>query len=447
MKQQVKGLMTEGPIWKNILLFALPLLLGNLFQQLYNAVDSIVVGNYIGSNALAAVGSSSPIINLLVGFFSGLATGAGVVISRCFGARNTEGVSRSVHTSMALAIVCGILLSIAGVALSPWILQMMGTPEEVMSNSVLYLQIYFMGLLSVLVYNMGSGVLRAIGDSKTPLYFLIVSSILNIFLDILFVTQFQMGIAGVGWATLIAQTVSAILTFVFLMRAHGEHRLFIRKIRIHRDVLQQVIKIGLPGGMQNAIISFSNIIMQSSINSFGAVAMAGCGSYSKIDGFAILPLMSFSMALTTFTGQNIGAKRFDRVKSAAKNGTVLTLSSTCLVSLFLLLFSEQVISIFNSEPEVIHYGVAMMQVLVPGYFFLGITHTLTGIVRGAGATTVPMMIMIFCWCFLRMAWVLGSLSIAHIIQFVFLGYTLTWAISAVLMFVYYKKGDWLRHYL
>lgn len=447
MNKQVKGLMTEGPIWKNILLFALPLLLGNLFQQLYNAVDSIVVGNYIGSNALAAVGSSAPLINLLVGFFSGLATGAGVVISRCFGARNKDGVSRAVHTSMALAFVCGVLLSIVGIVLSPRLLAWMGTPEEVMASSVLYLRIYFMGLLAVLIYNMGSGILRAIGDSKTPLYFLIVSSVLNIILDVVFVTQFKMGIAGVGWATLIAQAVSAVLTLLWLMRVQGDHRLYLHKLRLHGDVLLQVAKIGLPGGMQNAVISFSNLIMQSSINSFGAVAMAGCGSYTKIDGFAILPLMSFSMALTTFTGQNIGAGKIDRVRRAAKTGTLLTLTSTFCISAFLLLFAEQVISIFNSEPEVVYYGVAMMRVLVPGYFFLGITHTLTGIVRGAGATTVPMIIMIFCWCFLRMAWVLGSLAVAHIIQFVFLGYTLTWGISSLLMFFYYKKGDWLRRYL
>ena len=439
--------MTEGPIWKNILLFALPLLLGNLFQQLYNAVDSIVVGNYIGSNALASVGSSAPLINLLVGFFSGLATGAGVVISRCFGARNKDGVSRAVHTSMALAFVCGVLLSIVGIVLSPRLLAWMGTPEEVMASSVLYLRIYFMGLLAVLIYNMGSGILRAIGDSKTPLYFLIVSSVLNIILDVVFVTQFKMGIAGVGWATLIAQAVSAVLTLLWLMRVQGDHRLYLHKLRLHGDVLLQVAKIGLPGGMQNAAISFSNLMMQSSINSFGAVAMAGCGSYTKIDGFAILPLMSFSMALTTFTGQNIGAGKIDRVRRAAKTGTLLTLTSTFCISAFLLLFAEQVISIFNSEPEVVYYGVAMMRVLVPGYFFLGITHTLTGIVRGAGATTGPMIIMIFCWCFLRMAWVLGSLAAAHIIQFVFLGYTLTWGISSLLMFFYYKKGDWLRRYL
>lgn len=304
-----------------------------------------------------------------------------------------------------------------------------------------------MGLLAVLIYNMGSGILRAIGDSRTPLYFLIVSSVLNIILDVLFVTQFHMGIAGVGWATLIAQAVSAVLTLLWLMAAKGDHRVYLRRIRIHKDVLEQVVKIGLPGGMQNAVISFSNLIMQSSINSFGAVAMAGCSSYTKIDGFAILPLMSFSMSLTTFTGQNIGAGRIDRVRRAAKTGTALTLTSTFCVSVFLLLFAEPVISIFNSEPEVVHYGVAMMQVLVPGYFFLSITHTLTGIVRGAGATTVPMIIMIFCWCFLRMAWVLGSLSVAHIIQFVFLGYTLTWGISSILMFLYFKKGDWLRRYL
>lgn len=290
MEQRGKsGLMTEGTIWKQLLLFSVPLLLGNLFQQMYNAVDSIVVGNYIGPQALAAVGSSAPVINLLVSIFMGISVGAGVIISRYFGARNIENLQDSIHTSLAFSIAAGIIMTIVGVLLSPLILQWIGTPQDVMGNSVLYLRIYFCGILSVLVYNMGSGILRAVGDSKNPLYFLIVSSITNIILDLLFVVVLKMGIAGVGWATLISQTISAILTLILLIKTKQEYKVTLKKIRFHKERLIEIIRLGLPSGIQNGVVSFSNVIVQSNINAFGSVAMAGCGAYTKIDGFAILP--------------------------------------------------------------------------------------------------------------------------------------------------------------
>ncbi|MCR0121468.1 MATE family efflux transporter [[Clostridium] innocuum] len=441
-----RGLMTEGVIWKEILLFSIPLLLGNLFQQLYNAVDSVVVGNYIGAQALAAVGSSAPVINLLVSFFMGLAVGAGVIISRYFGARKKEELHIAVHTSLALTFAADLVMTLIGVLISPYVLQWVGTPSDVMESSVLYLRIYFLGILSVMVYNMGSGILRAVGDSRNPLYFLIVSSVTNIILDMLFVIVFHMGIAGVGWATLIAQTISAVLTMLLLMRTKEEYQVKLKHIRFHKHMLYEIVRLGLPSGLQNAIVSFSNVIVQSNINAFGSLAMAGCGSYTKIDGFAILPVMSYSMALTTFTGQNMGAKKYDRVKQGAKTGILMSVLTIVCISALLLMLGPNVLAIFSSDPTVINYGLYMMHVLAPGYIFLAISHAFNGIIRGAGITTVPMIVMVTCWCGLRMAWILTSVPLFHDIGVVFMGWPLTWIASALWLFLYYRKGKWMTRY-
>ena len=438
--------MTGGVIWKEILLFSIPLLLGNLFQQLYNAVDSVVVGNYIGAQALAAVGSSAPVINLLVSFFMGLAVGAGVIISRYFGARKKEELHIAVHTSLALTFAAGLVMTLIGVLISPYVLQWVGTPSDVMESSVLYLRIYFLGILSVMVYNMGSGILRAVGDSRNPLYFLIVSSVTNIILDMLFVIVFHMGIAGVGWATLIAQTISAVLTMLLLMRTKEEYQVKLKHIRFHKHMLYEIVRLGLPSGLQNAIVSFSNVIVQSNINAFGSLAMAGCGSYTKIDGFAILPVMSYSMALTTFTGQNMGAKKYDRVKQGAKTGILMSVITIVCISALLLMLGPNVLAIFSSDPTVINYGLYMMHVLAPGYIFLAISHAFNGIIRGAGITTVPMIVMVTCWCGLRMAWILTSVPLFHDIGVVFMGWPLTWIASALWLFLYYRKGKWMTRY-
>lgn len=445
-KSNNRGLMTEGVIWKELLLFSIPLLLGNLFQQLYNAVDSVVVGNYIGAQALAAVGSSAPVINLLISFFMGLAVGAGVIISRYFGACCKEELQIAIHTSLALTFTAGIAMTVIGVLISPYVLEWVGTPNDVMDSSVLYLRIYFLGILSVMVYNMGSGILRAVGDSKNPLYFLIVSSVTNILLDMLFVIVFHMGIAGVGWATLIAQTISAILTMLLLMRTKEEYQVKLKHIRFNRHMLYEIVRLGLPSGLQNAIVSFSNVIVQSNINAFGSLAMAGCGSYTKIDGFAILPVMSYSMALTTFTGQNMGAKKYDRVKQGAKTGILMSVLTIVCISALLLILGPNVLAIFSSDPTVINYGLYMMHILAPGYIFLAISHAFNGIIRGAGITTVPMIVMVTCWCGLRMAWILTSVPLFHDIGVVFMGWPITWIASALWLFLYYRKGSWMMRY-
>ncbi len=443
MEKVQKGLLTEGNIWKQILFFSFPLLLGNLFQQLYNTVDSIVVGNYIGDHALAAVNSSGSIVNLLVSFFMGLSLGGGVVIAQYYGAKDAENVHKAIHTTMAVALLSGLCSTLLGIFFTPTILRLVNVAPEVMESSVSYLSIYFMGIMGLIIYNMGSGMLRAVGDSKHPLYFLIVSSVTNIVLDILFVTQFNMGIAGVAYATMIAQAVSAILTIRQLCKSNDVYRLYLTKIKIHKDTIKRIIKIGLPSAFQNAIVSLSNVVVQANINSFGAIAMAGAGSYMKVDGFAIMPVMSFSMALTTFVGQNMGAKKYDRVKKGAVYGMIMSCTSIGLVSIALLAFAPEIMAIFSSNPEVQEVGQLMMHTVVPGYILLAISHSLAGVMRGAGRTKIPMYVMVLCWCVARMTWISITVHLFDNIQYVFMGWPITWVLSAIILFTYYKRANWI----
>lgn len=438
-----RGLMTQGVIWKQLLLFAIPLLLGNLFQLLYNTVDSVVVGNYIGGNALAAVGASNPIINLLVGLFMGIATGAGVVISRYFGAQDRENVHEAVHTAVAFALASGVVLMVLGAILSPYLLQWIGTPPEVLDGAITYLQVYFYGILFTMVYNMGSGILRAVGDSKNPLYYLIVASIVNIVLDLLFVIKFQMGIGGVAWATLTAQGISAVLVLLKLMRTSEMYRLHLSHIHFNFPILKETIRVGLPSGLQNAIVSFSNVIVQVNINSFGAAAVAGCASYNKIDGFAALPVMSFSMAVTTFVGQNMGAGNHERVKKGMKSCLILSTSIVAVLSILLMIFGRYILRIFSSDPQIVYYGNYMLMVLAPGYVFLAVAQALCGVVRGAGKATVPMLVLVGNMCVVRIIWISIMMPLLNSILVVFLGYTLTWITSALCMVLYVRRARWL----
>lgn len=438
-----KGLMTEGNIWKQLILFSIPLLLGNLFQQLYNAVDSVIVGQFVSSQALAAVGSSFPLINLLISFFMGLSLGAGVVVSKYFGARDIDNMRKSIHSSIVITFIIGVIMTFVGILACPIILRWMQTPSDVINDSIVYLQIYFGGILFTMIYNIGSGILRAVGDTKRPLYFLIICSIINIILDLLFIIFFKMGIAGAAYATVISQAISAILTMLLLINTSNEYKISFKELKLYREQTKEIIRVGIPSGIQNAVVAISNVIVQSNINSFDWVAMAGCSACQKLDGFAIMPVLSFSMAFTTFTGQNIGAKRYDRVKQGAKIGLILSLSTIICISATLLYFDEQLLSIFSDDPEVIKYGLMMMHTLIPMYFLLTITHALNGIIRGAGKTKVPMMVMIVCWCCMRMAWILTTVPLFNDIQFVFYGWPITWAASSLWLIIYYCSHKWL----
>lgn len=435
--------MTEGSIWKQILFFSIPLILGNLLQQLYNTVDSIIVGNFIGTEALAAVGSSGSIINLLIGFCVGASTGAGVVIAQNFGAQDKEGIRKAVHTTVALSIAAGAVLTVAGIILTPFILRWMGTPDEVYREAVLYLQIYFGGILFSVIYNMSAGILNAVGNSKRSLIYLAIAAFSNIILDLLFVVVFHMGIVGVALATDISQFLSFVFIMRFLMKSEELYGVSLKEIRFDKRMLKKIVQIGLPSGIQNIVISFSNVLVQSSVNSFGAKTMAGFSAYVKVDGFNIMPVMSFSMAATTFTSQNIGAGKYDRVKRGMWVSLAMGVIYTITTGILLLLFGSQIIGVFDKTPEVIHYGVYIMKFFCPFYYLLAVLHVLSGTLRGAGRTTAPMLFSLFSLCIFRVIWITGVLAIKHSLALVMMAYPLSWAIGAVMAVVYTWKADWL----
>ncbi len=438
--------MTEGVIWKQILAFSIPLLIGNLFQQLYNTVDSIVVGNFIGSEALAAVGSSNPLINLIIGMFLGIATGAGVIISQYYGARDREKLSWAVHTCIALSMIGGILLTVLGVGVSPLILGLMGTPQEVMENSTVYLRIFFGGSLFNLVYNMGAGILRAVGDSRRPLYYLCVSSVINIVLDLLFVVVFRMGIAGVGYATVIAQAVSALLVMWALLKTSDIYRVSRSKIRVDGRMMKRILALGIPSGIQQSIISLSNVIVQANINVYGANAMAGYGAYNKIDGFAMLPLQSFAIAATTFSGQNVGAGNRERVKKGIFQGIALSAGYTLLITPFLYLNVNRILAVFSSDPEVIRYGGITMRIMLFFYLTLAVHQILMGTFRGAGKTMVTMLIGIGNMCILRMIYINLLVPFFPSYEAVLWCYPITWTTTMLMDIIYCWKAPWLPRF-
>ena len=438
-------IMTEGSIWKKILFFSIPLILGNLFQQLYNTVDSIIVGNYIGSEALAAVGSSGSLINLLIGFCIGASAGAGVVIAQFYGAQDKEGVRKAVHTTIAIAIAAGAILTIVGIVTTPLLLKAMGTPKEVFDQASIYLKVYFGGILFSVVYNMSAGILNAVGNSKRSLVYLMIAATSNIFLDLLFVVVFKMGIVGAAIATDISQLLSCIFIILFLVRSEDVYRVKLKDIRCYDNLLGKILKIGLPTGVQNIVISLSNVIVQSSVNSFGAVAMAGFAAYIKVDGFNILPVLSFSMAATTFVGQNVGAGRLDRVKKGMYVSVAMGIIYTVCTGILLLAFAPQVIGVFTQNGKVVEYGVYIMRFFCPFYWMLGILHILAGTIRGTGKTMQAMIVFLFSLCIFRVLWIWGAMSVSHKIGGVMLGYPLSWLVGLVMILLYVWKGNWMPY--
>lgn len=438
-------IMTEGSIWKKILFFSIPLILGNLFQQLYNTVDSIIVGNYIGSEALAAVGSSGSLINLLIGFCIGASAGAGVVIAQFYGAQDKEGVRKAVHTTIAIAIAAGAILTIVGIVTTPLLLKAMGTPKEVFDQASIYLKVYFGGILFSVVYNMSAGILNAVGNSKRSLVYLMIAATSNIFLDLLFVVVFKMGIVGAAIATDISQLLSCIFIILFLVRSEDVYRVKLKDIRCYDNLLGKILKIGLPTGVQNIVISLSNVIVQSSVNSFGAVAMAGFAAYIKVDGFNILPVLSFSMAATTFVGQNVGAGRLDRVKKGMYVSVAMGIIYTVCTGILLLAFAPQVIGVFTQNGKVVEYGVYIMRFFCPFYWMLGILHILAGTIRGTGKTMQAMVVFLFSLCIFRVLWIWGAMSVSHKIGGVMLCYPLSWLVGLVMILIYVWKGNWMPY--
>ena len=432
-------LLTEGSILGKLFGFAVPLFLGNLFQQLYNTCDSLIVGNFAGSEALAAVSSSGSLIFLLVGLFNGIAMGAGVVIARYFGAREGEHLRRAIHATVFFGIVAGAALTVLGILLTPLLLRWMGTPETVLPQSIIYFRVYFAGALAVVLYNVAVGILQAVGDSRHPLYYLMISSGVNVVLDLLFVAVLGYGVGAAALATTIAQSLSAILAFRRLTRPGTEYQVCWRQVRPDGPMLKQILAIGLPSGVQNSIISLANVIVQSNINQFGPHAMAGCGVYFKIEGFGFLPITCFAMALSTFVSQNLGAEKPDRVRKGSIYGTLCSVGIAELVGVAVCAGAPWLMAAFNREADVIAYGVQQAHIETLFWCLLGLSHCSAGILRGAGKAKVSMVIMLLCWCLIRITYITITVSILHDIRVVFWAYPITWGLSGILFTLYFKS--------
>lgn len=436
--------LTEGSIWQKMLLFAFPVFLGNLFQQLYNTADSVIVGKFLGNEALAAVASSGSLVFMLIGFFQGVGMGAGVIIARTFGARDYTSMRRTIHTNVAFGLTAGAFLTVFGVLMTPTILRWLRTPENVLPQSISYFRFYSWGILFSVMYNTLVGILHAVGDSRHPLYYLIFSSCVNVGLDLLLVGVFHFGVGAAALATTISQGISALLCFIQLVTTRECFRVRIPEIRFHKDSLMEILHYGLPTGVQNCVISFANLVVQSNINSFGDAAMAGCGSYSKIEGFAFLPITCFAQALSTFVGQNLGARRYDRVKSGVKVGIFCSVALAEVVAVITWVFAPSLIALFGASEEGIAMGVQHSRVIVLFYCLLAFSHCIAGIMRGAGKVTVPMFTMLGCWCVIRVTYITIAIHFVNRLTTVSWAYPITWSCSSIVFLTYFLKADWMH---
>ena len=436
--------MTTGSIWKRMVSFAVPVFLGNLCQQLYNTVDSVIVGKFVGKQALAAVASSGNLIFMMTGFFMGLFIGAGIVIAQYFGAKNYEKVRAAVHTDFAFALCCGVLLTLLGVFFTPTILTWMRTPADVLDTSILYFRLYFLGSLATILYNAGMGILQAVGDSRSPLRYLIISSITNVVLDILLIAVFKMDVDGAALATIISQFVSVFLCMGRLMNpVSGECQVKWREVRFDPEMTRMILSYGLPSGLQNSVIALANVVVQSNINSFGEMAMSGCGAYAKVEGFAFLPITSFTSAITTFVGQNLGAGELRRTRQGARFGILCSVIIAEAVGALLYWLAPILIKAFTQEPAAIAFGVQKMRTCSLFFCLLALSHCLAAVMRGAGRAVIPMISMLSFWCVVRVAIITVATPIYQSIAVVNWVYPITWALSSIFLLIYYYKADWL----
>lgn len=445
MEQTMKeNSITQGVIWKQLLIFFFPILIGTFFQQLYNTVDTIVVGQYVGTQALAAVGTTGTLINLLVGFFVGVSSGATVIISQFFGAGDAKNVSKAVHTSMALALAGGVIIMVLGLLTAEPSLRLLGVPDDIMGDALTYVNVYYCGIIACMIYNVGTGVLRAIGDSRMPLYVLIVCCLVNILLDLLFVLAFRWGVFGVAIATVLSQVVSAVLIMLRLMLTRESYRVELKKIRFDRSILRNVIRIGLPAGLQSVLYSVSNLVIQAGINSFGTDAIASWAAIGKIDGFIWMVMNAFGISITTFVGQNFGARKYDRVKRSVRVCLLMTLGVTIALSGLLLIFMEPLLRFFTGDETVIEIGQRFFWVLGPSYFTYVFIEIFSGAIRGAGEALQPMLIVCFGVCGLRILWMVTAVPLLGTMESVAMNYPVTWVITALVFIVYYYRMNWLK---
>ena len=432
--------MTQGSVFAHLFRFALPLVAGNLFQQLYNMVDTWVVGNYVSNEAFSAVGTVTPIINMLIGSFTGLATGAGVVISQYYGAKRQDKVEQAVHTAVALTVVLTILFTFLGVAMTPTMLRFMKTPAEVVGQSTAYLTIYFSGMAGLMFYNMGAGILRAVGDSRRPFYFLVCAALLNTVLDLVFVIRFHMGVKGVAYATIIAQGISAALTVATLLRTSSCVRVHVRKIRFHLKMLKKIITVGIPAALQMAITAFSNVFVQSYINQFGADCMSGWTAYAKIDQIIFLPMQSLGLAATTFVGQNLGRDLPERARKGVRTSLAMAMTSTVLISALVIFNASHLVAFFNDKAEVVSYGSLFLRSLTPFYVLCCINQVYSGALRGSGNSRAPMVIMLCSFVAFRQVYLyVMSNFISNTILPLAMGYPAGWLVCSTITLLYYRR--------
>jgi len=429
-----------------MLLFALPVLLGNVFQQLYNAFDAWCVGNFIGNDALAAVSSSGSLIFMMVSFFNGVAMGAGVVIARSYGAKQYEAMNKAIHTAIAFGLVTGVALTAAGVGFTPVILRWMDTPADVLPQSISYFRYYFCGAIFTVMYNIFVGILHAVGDSNHPLYYLIISALVNIVLDLLFVAVLGFGVGSAAIATTVSQGISALLCCIHLMRIDAPYRVKVKSIRFDKKSLADIIRYGLPSGIQNSVISLANVFVQANINSFGKFAMAGCGSYSKLEGFVFLPVTCFTQALSTFVGQNLGAHQHQRVKKGVGFGIACSCIMAEVIGILCYLFAPQLIGFFSNSPQAVDFGTQHMRTICLFNCLLAFSHCIAGIMRGAGKATVPMFTMLACWCLFRVSYISVAVKVVNQLTTVSWAYPITWTLSSIVFLIYFLKADWIHNF-
>ena len=436
---------TEGPIWRPLLSFFFPIWLGTFFQQFYNTADAMIVGNFVGTGALAAVGATSVIISLLVGFFTGLSSGASVVISQHFGAGDGQVVRRSVHTAILLAAFGGLSITVIGIASSTASLRLMNTPEDVLADSALYMRVYYLGMIPLMIYNMGTSVLRAIGDSRRPVYFLIASAVSNILLDLLFVAVIPMGVAGAALATVLSEVIAAVLVLLCLAHAHGKPwQLHREDLRVDRQQLREICRLGLPAGLQSVLYTVSNMVIQASVNSFGTQTVAAWTVYGKIDFLYWMTVNAMGLSITTFAGQNFGARKYDRMKKGSLVALGITALLTLIISSGMLLLASPILRLFTSDADVTGITLRMMHFLVPTYITYICVEIFSGTIRGAGDAVIPTVLTCFGVCLLRVLWVLLAVPRSPDLITVIWSYPITWTFTSVLFIIYYFHGGWLR---
>lgn len=436
--------MTQGNPYSQMIAFALPIFLSQVFQQLYNTADTLIVGRFLGTEALAAVSSSGTLIFLLVSFFNGTSMGAGVVVSKYFGAKNELNISKAIHTNIVFSLLCGVALTVVGVLFTPTFLVWMKTDPDVLPQAIEYFRYYFLGSLAMIMYNTCRGIMSAVGDSKRPLYYLIFSSILNVVLDLLFVAVFKWGVWSAAVATVISQAASVVLCMRHLFEKDHVYSVYVNKLRIHGDMLKEIIRYGLPAGIQNSVIAFANTIVQTQINSFGKYATAAYGTHGKIEGFAFLPIVSFNMATSTFISQNLGAGLHDRARQGARFGILAGVIMAELVGILCYIFAPDLVALFDDNKKVIELGTMQARTVSLFFFLLAFSHAIAAVCRGAGKAFVPMFIMLGVWCVLRICYIAYVTNVFGELRYIYWAYPITWAISSLLYLIYYFKGNWLH---